>query len=360
MVILVNLAQHVKFLTFVSTVSMLLICGIVLLSGNFNLAIVTGVAADVIQIVTYVAWLLQKEVNLSQIPEQVREIHTIVKQERDESRVTAEIVARLVREGVVREDELLSLIRHKEIMIAFPYAESLTGQRIRKIAEKGPLKRMLEEIGFVSATIQQNLMVAIADSLPPSLRDVDNLNAFIKRELPREWTRISEEVRRRYPPEEFQILEKYRTGEGFKVSYILAKSMAMNFLIDYMKKNSFTTKFQMHIAGQIDRNQLKRMLKVRRHEVKKIVSKISIELLLSDIPQRLKEQVVRCEDEIKGTLGIKIITDYRLLDPRSVANALHKSLPDAEEPLLQSCSTRIVEESQKCYDSLNRLGIHLT
>ncbi len=101
------------------------------------------------------------------------------------------------------------------------------------------------------------------------------------------------------------------------------------------------------------------MLKSRKHEVRKIVSKISIEFLLCDIPQKLKDQIAGVEDEIKKALGTKIITDYRLIEPKKIAVAIHDLLPSMEESQVQNCSTTIVEESQKCYDSLNKLGIHL-
>jgi hypothetical protein len=46
-------------------------------------------------------------------------------------------------------------------------------------------------------------------------------------------------------------------------------------------------------------------------------------------------------------LGVKIITDCRLLDAKNVTNTLAKLLPDTEEALLQGYSTRIIEESSK-------------
>ena len=67
-------------------------------------------------------WLLQKEVSLEKVPEQIEEVHIFITKEREESRIAGEIISRLVREGVVREDELLRLIRRKEIILAFPYA----------------------------------------------------------------------------------------------------------------------------------------------------------------------------------------------------------------------------------------------
>jgi len=349
----------VKFLTFISVVSIVSVVGIILLTQNISLAIVVSLISDAIQIVLYGVWLLQKEVNLSKVPEQVEEIHTVVLQEREESRVTGEIVSRLVREGAIREDELLSLVRNKEIILAFPYAEGLKGQ-VLQITKGQPLAMLLNKIGFVRVALYQNLMVIMADSLPRQLRDIDRLNSFIKKRLPKDWDIISDKVKERYPEEKYPTkFEKWRSRAAFKVSYILASSRAQDFLIDYVNKNSFTTEFQKHIAGRIDRSELKKILKLRRHKVREIVSRISIDFLLTDLPRNVKDLIIKNEDGIKKALGVKIITDYRLLEEKSIAGTLATLIPDIEEAALQNYSTRIIDESQKCYESLKKLGIDL-
>jgi hypothetical protein len=354
----VNLRQHVKFLTLVSVISVVLIGGTILFTQNTNLAIVISLIADTIQIVTYGLWLSQKDVNLSKVPEQVQEIRNVFVKEREESRVTGEIVSRLVREGVVSEAELLSLVRNKEIILAFSYAEGLKG-KILQITKGQPLAGLLNQLGFVRVALFQNLMVIMADSLQRQLRDIDSLNAFIKKRLPKDWGTISDKVKERYPEEKYKIFEKWRSRAGFKVSYILAKSMAQDFLIGYFGRNSFTTEFQKHIAGRTDRNQLKKLLKLRKHKVREIMSRISIEFLLTDIPRDVQELIIKNEDPIKKTLRVKIITDYRLSEPKDVTNVLAKLLPTAEDLSLQTYSAKIIDESQKCYDSLRNLGIDL-
>jgi hypothetical protein len=355
----VNPRKHVKFLTLISVISIVSVVGIVALTQNVSLAIVIGLTSDAIQIVLYGMWLLQKEVNLSKVPEQVEEIHTTIMQEKEESRVTGEIVSRLVREGAVREDELLSLVRNKEIVLAFPYAEGLKGQ-ILQMTKGQPLATLLSKIGFVRVALFQNLMVIMADSLPKQLRDIDRLNSFIKKRLPKDWDRIADKVKERYPEERYPTkFERWRSRAAFKVSYILASSRAQDFLIDYVRKNSFTTEFQKHIAGRIDRRELKKILKLRRHKVREIVSRISIEFLLTDIPRSIQELIMKNEDEIRKALGVKIITDYRLLVAKNVTGTLAKLVPDMEEALLLNYSTVIIAESQKCYESLKKLGTDL-
>jgi len=133
--------------------------------------------------------------------------------------------------------------------------------------------------------------------------------------------------------------------------------MAQDFLIDYANKNSFTTEFRNHIAGRIDRNRLRKILRRKKHKVIEIVSRISIDFLLGDIPRNVRELIVNKEDEIKKIVGVKVITDYRLLELTKLTDALCSIIPKTEENLVESCSEIIIKESQKCYELLRELGI---
>jgi len=353
-----NLRQHAKIITLISLISITTILIVTFFTSNFGLGVTISLVADIIQILTYGVWLFQKEVNLGKVPEQIEEVHVFITKEKEESRVAGEIISRLVREGVVKEDELLRLIRRKEIVLAFPYAEGLKG-KVWQIAKGQPLAKLLNQIGFVRVALFQNLMVIMADSLPRRLRNIDNLDTFIKRRLPKEWAILSEKVRKRYPPESYKILEKWRSRAGFKVSYILAKSMAQDFLIGYVRKNSFTTEFQKHIAGRIDRSQLKRILRLNRRKVREIVSKISIEFLLNEIPRNVQKLIINKENEVKKALSVDVITDYRLLEPESVTSVLANLLPRTEEKAIYVYSTKIIGQSQTCYEALKKFGIDL-
>jgi hypothetical protein len=323
-----------------------------------------GLSADIIQIVTFGVWFFQKEVDMSKVPESVEIVREIVVREKNENRVTDELISRLVREGAVSEHELFSLVREKEMIIVFPYAEGLKG-RVWDLTKGQPLAMLLTEIGFVKVGLRQNLLVCMVDSLPRKLRDVDNLDRFIRESLPKEWERISEMVRKEYPEDQYKILERWRSLAAFKVSYLLAKSPARDFVVECLvargdPRISFTAEFQKHVAQRIDRRELKRMLKIRRHKVNEIVSKISIEFLLSEIPRDARELMINNEDEIKKRLGVRIITDYGLLEPTAVGKVLASVLPSVSATVINTISENIVTESRKCNESLKRLGIELS
>jgi hypothetical protein len=360
----VDSRRRIRVFTIISLISFAIVVLVVSLTSNILLGAAIGLTADIIQIVTFAVWFLQKELDMSKVPESVEIVREIVVREKDENRVTSELISRLVREGVVSEGELFSLIRDKEMMLVFPYAEGLKG-KVWELTKGQPLAMLLTEIGFVKVGLRQNLLVSMVDGLPRQLRDVDSMDRFIKERLPKEWKRISEMVKRKYPEDQYKILERWRSLAAFKVSYLLAKSLARDFVVGCLvarggARISFTAEFQKHIAQRIDRRELKRLLKIRRHKVKEIVSKISIEFLLSEIPRDARELMIINEDEIKKALRVRIITDYGLLDPTIVGKVLASVLPSVSATVIKSFSENIVAESRKCHESLKRLGIELS
>lgn len=296
---------------------------------------------------------------MEQVPKQVEVVYKYVTRKEERSRVREELVSRLVNEGVISERELYSLIRNKETILAFTYGEGISRKiRSRCGLKSQPLATLLERCGFVRATGMQNLMVAFTENLPRSLRNIDNLNVFIKSELPKIWEQISNKINKEYPAERYpKKYEKWRSGEGFSAMYTLSKSMAQDFIIDYINKESFTPEFKKHIWGIIDRKKLRDMIKKRRLKVKKIISKISIDFLLRDIPRNVRRNIEEHEDEIKKALGIEVFTDYRHIEQNKMSNVLLNFLPAVEREDVDQYSSAIITESKNCYDLLKELGI---
>jgi hypothetical protein len=352
-----NSFKHLKFLSLISVISLVLMWIITYFTQNIWLALLISAVADSIQIVSYVLGFIKREMPVKKISEDIEVIHEYVIEKEEASRVKEDLITRLVNEGVIKETELYSLIRNKEIILAFPYGKGIP-EGIKKLGYRRPPQIvLLEKIGFVRATRYQNLMVAFTDTLSKSLRKIDNLNAFIKRELPKIWKEISIKSMNAFPPSQYQKYEKWRTGEGFGIMYILSKSMAQDFIIDYINRESFTPEFRKHVWRVIDRTKLRDAIKKRRHQVRKIVSKISIDFLLRDIPRNIRQLILTHEDEIKKHFGIKVFTDYRLIEQEKITNLLSSLLPEIGKDKLNQYSSTILIESQECYNVLKQLGI---
>lgn len=353
-----NFRNHLKFVSLISTVSLVMIVAVVFLTQNVFLGLLIGLIADSVQIVTYILWFFQKEVPMQEVPKQVEQIHRYVTLKEEKNKIKEELISRLVNEGVIRETELYSLIRNKEIVLAFPYGKGIPAG-IKNLGYRRPSHMiLLEKIGFVRATRNQNLMVAFTDNLPKSLRNVDSLNIFLKTELPKTWKQISEETMKKFPSSQYpQKFEKWRTGEGFGVMYILSKSTAQDFVIDYVNRESFTLEFKKHVWRVIDHSRLRNAIKKRKHQVKKIVSKISIDFLLRDVPTDARQSIITHEDAIKKHFGIKVFTDYRFADKEKMTDFLSSLLPKVDRSMLSQYSSIIIVESLECNNVLKQLGI---
>jgi len=103
---------------------------------------------------------------------------------------------------------------------------------------------------------------------------------------------------------------------------------------------------------------LKDALKRRRHKVKEIISKISIDFLLSDVPRSVRRTILKHEDEIKKMFHIGSFTDYRLIEQNVLSEFLTNFLPPRERVNADQYSLAIINESQRCYDTLKQLGIY--
>lgn len=353
-----NLRRYLKVLSGISAVSIVVVGLTFFLTQNLSFSVVLSLIADSLQVAMYVVWLLQKEAPLENVPNQVETLYEYVTKKEERNRVKEELVSRLVNEGVVRDSELYTLIQNKEIILAFPYGEGIK-PKVKELAglKRQPLFMLLEKLGFVRVTRMQNLLVVFTENLPRNLRSVDNLSLLIKNELPKIWEEISTKVREKYPSERYKKYEKWRSGKGFGAMYVLSKSMPKDFVIDYVNNESFTQEFKKHIWGTIDRKKLRDTFKKRSHKVKEIVSKISIDFLIINLPRDARDAIQTHEDDIKKAFAIKVFTDYRLVDQSKMNDLLNSFLPDEEKANASKYSATIINESGECYNLLEEWGI---
>ena len=251
-----NLRNHLKFFSLISIVSIALIVSVVYVTQNVFVGLLVGLIADSIQIVTYVVWFFQKEVPMAEVPKQIEQIHKYVTLKEEKSRIKEELISRLVNEGAIGENELYSLIRNKEIILAFPYGEGVL-QTVRELSglNRPPLSGLLEQIGFVRVTRLQNLMVAFVDKLPKVFRKIDNLSLFIQEEVPKIWTKISADVKKKYPGDRYpKKFEKWREVDLTKLTFyggvdeiggnkILVHDRKTKVLFDFGQSFNFGTEY---------------------------------------------------------------------------------------------------------------------
>jgi len=330
---------------------------------NLLIGVVIGLVADIIQILSWVYTLLEKEKSFAEVPEKVDSILEVVSKKEERSKTRENLVSRLVNEGAIEENELYNLIRKKEVILAFPYGESVVAGVIALSGSKRqPLATLLKELGFVKATRFQNVMVTFADNLPKDLRKMNSLDTFLKTALRKRWTDLCDKVAEKYPAEKYRVrFAKWRSRAGFGAVYIIIKSMARDFVVGSIRRGgSFTPEFKEHVWSVIDQAKLKRVVRKHRRRVREIISKISIDILLIDQPRKMRDLITQNEDLLKNTFQIKIFTDYRTVDPDELSDALIRILPQTRRNLAPTLSSTIIQESEKCLNVLEELGIYLS
>lgn len=353
-----------KILKLVLVISVISFSLVAIISYFYNLLIgvIIGLVADVIQILSWVYTLLEKEKSFAEIPEKVDSILEVVSKKEERGKIREKLVSRLVNEGAIEENELYNLIRKKEVILAFPYGESVVeGVLALSGSNRQPLATLLRELGFVKATRFQNVMVTFADNLPKDLRKINSLDSFLKTALSKRWGNLCDKVAEKYPAEKYRVrFSKWRSRAGFGAVYILMKSMARDLVVGSIRRGgSFTPEFKEHIWSVIDQVKLKKVVRKHRRRIREIISKISIDILLIDQPRKIRDLITQNEDLLKDTFQIKIFTDYRTVDPDELSDALMKILPQTRRDLVPTLSLTIIQESKKCFNILEELGIYL-
>jgi hypothetical protein len=357
--------SRLEFVMGISVVSLTIGIGV---SNIYNIMIAAyfGFAADAIQILSWVYWLWKerRETAFETVPEKIDTILTYVSEKETVSKTKEKLISRLVNEGAIEDNELYNLAQagKKEIILAFPYGESVARGVISVSgSNKQPLANLLEELGFIKATRFQNVMVAFADSLPPQLRRIGNLQMFLRTTLKKRWHDLSGKVKKEYPEERYKVrYAKWRSVAAYGATYILMKSVPRDFLVQNINRTtSFTPEFKKHIWRVIDRSKLKAAFEKNRRKVREVISKISIDFFLKGYPEKVRDPIVQSEKELKETFQVKVFTDYRKLDQNELTEVLENFLPQTERNLAPSISSSIKKESEKCFEILEDMGISL-
>ncbi len=338
---------------------------------NHSIVAFLGIFSNIIEISMLLIWLKKEDFPVEDIvqikedlnitKESMKEVKEYLfnKETKDERKIR--LVKKLVEVGAVPEKEIYKLLRRKnDIFVVYTYGEGIP-KRLRPLCGgKPPLIGFLEEIGFVRVAPNQNLFVIFSKWLPPNLRNTSTLRNFIKKELLRRWEILSERIREKYPETEYKIFEKWRTKEGFKASFIVMRCPGYEFIMDFIRKVSFHPQFQEKILRGVDWDQLRKFIKKRKYEIRKFLSKISIEILLEEVPRNHREIILQNEDHIKSALGSRSFIDFRFLkNNKNFISLLVRLIPGLEESMAKKYTEIISRESQKYYSTLKELGIYL-
>ena len=335
---------------------------------NYSIVTLLGILSCVIEITMFLIWLKSSDLPVEQIMEtkeittqlreDMEEVKSYVLQEKEEEKRKRKLLRKLIEVGAVPEKEIYKLLRRNDVFCVYTYGEGVPDRMKKITGGRPPLIGLLEEMGFIRVASNQNLFVTFSNKLPPNLRDTYTLRNFIKKEIIIRWEEISRQMRKKYPRTRFKILEKWRTKEGFKASFIVMRCPGYDFIIDFLKKISFRPEFLEKILWGTDWNKLRKLFTRRKYRIKKFLSKISIEILLDDIPGKHRKTILESEEEIRSELKLKDFTDLRTpLIRENLVGILKKLLPNLDENVVKDYANNIARKSQDYYSLLEDFGI---
>lgn len=341
------------------SVILLFLATVLWFSGNQQYLLAISVLSSLVQIILFIFSYFEEN---PQIPErtinQVEAVYNYAQDERAKNSKKEEFIKRLLREGVIDEQELrtaLSKIQNEDIILVHTYGEGTPENLKKELGMKSsPAMTLLIKLGFVRVFSQHNLFLIPIKDLPPSLRSVKGMENFLNSELEKIWLQLRRVSEEKYPAKDYKIMEKWRSGEGCKVTYIISRVPKNEIIAGFKNRYSFTPEFVAVIYRQVTLNQT--LPPVRNVvKVKELVTNTSIELLLSDFPIELKEKIISNEKTFKESLRINLITELRNTPIAILAAKLHELDPARADN--DELARNLIDSSKEFYDLLVSIGV---
>ncbi|MEM0475420.1 MAG: hypothetical protein QW343_01370 [Candidatus Norongarragalinales archaeon] len=348
--------SKIKLIAGISVI-LLLAATLFYLSDNQKYTFLITVLGSIIQIVLFVLWYFEENPIPQKTIDQVEAIYDYAKEEKSRNTKKEDFIKRLLREGVIEEDELqkaLEKIRNDDLLLVHTYGEGTPDNLKKELDNVSPAISILKKLGFVRVFRQHNLFLIPVTDLPKPLRSARGLEVFLSSEIEKLWKELQQKTQKNYPAISYKIMEKWRSGEGFKVSYVIAKNPKNDLVAGFKNRHSFTPEFVAVILRKISLTQtlppIRNTVKVRE-----LLKKMSVEIFLSAFPATLKEKIIAQEGSFKSSLGISTILDLRNIPSEKIATKLR----DLDQNVLNAneLAGSLIAQAKEFTELLQSLGV---
>ena len=310
--------------------------------------------SGIIQIILFLIWYLEDSTILQKVDVNVETIKEIAVKRDEENTYRQKIIRKIINKGKIDECEIRKILAKLEsrdmIIISLSECKIPKGLISNEDAQY-PFRKLLISLGFVPVffTYHPNIWIISKFDLPRALRNVDSLKNFILKELKSDWEVVKDFAIKNYP----KRYDKWKSGEGFKASLIVGKSFEKDFKIDYLGRPSFNEEFIAKLLQQSSKEELSKVI-ANKVEVREILSKLSIELLLEKVTPNIKDIILKNEKKIVSTLRINSFMDYRNFDVAKLTEEFVKYLSPQDA---QQVAQIVSEESNECYKEVENIGL---
>lgn len=342
----------------IAAISVFLLLYVFLAPPNQQYLPLISITSSIVQIVLFVAWYLEENPLTQKTIDQVDVIYKNIQAEKIRNSKKEEFIKTLLREGAIEEQELrtlLSKIQNDDILLIHTYGEGTPAGLKKKTGLKsGPVINLLARLGFVRVFGKHNLFLMPIKDLPQELHNVQNFEKFFNSEIEKSWRELQKKTTETYPQDQYKIMQKWRSGEGYKVSYIISKAPKKDLIAGFKNRYSFTPEF---VAVILRRAALIQKLPTLRNtvKVKELVKRTSIELLLTNFPQSLKEKIIIDEKKFIQNLNLSSITDLRNMSVEKITKTLQEL--DPEQIDCGKYSQELIGGAKELYELLVNLGV---
>lgn len=308
------------------------------------------ILSSIIQILTFVYWLIGDS-NQNQIIEAVLETKNDLKETK---RITQEvrdfqnqkesllekrqkILVNLFKNGAIQTIEINKII--KSVRNKGMFVVSSFGGHNMKL--KGVLKAMnssepisivpnvLYNLGFKKVYFNEFMFILLKEDLPLKLRNAEKLKKLIYDELINKWTHLQKVI----ADNNFQKYDKWKDGSKFFCNLCLIdiEEGEMGILYKRLKeapelRDSFSEEFKSLLLSHSDKIHIGQLVK-DKIKANQILDKITVGLLLNNLPEEIKDALLLKEKDIMTQLNINRFIDVSNITETNLKNVIKQYIP---------------------------------
>ncbi|MFH1332029.1 MAG: hypothetical protein ABIH63_01970 [archaeon] len=308
------------------------------------------ILSAIIQILTFVYWLIgdstQRQIletaietknDLEETKQIAQEIKDFQNQKEGLLEKRQRILVNLLKNGAIQTIEINKIIKSVKRKGMF-VVSSFGGHKMKL---KGVLNLMgrtepvsiipevLYNIGFKKVYRSEFMFIILKEDLPPRLRNSEKLKRVIYNELINKWSYLQDLIKNN----NFKKYDKWKEGSKFLCNLCLIDIEEGEIGILYKRlkesselKDSFSEEFKSLLLSHSDKGKIGQLIR-DKIKANQVLDKITISLLLNNLPDGIKKALLTKEKELMNQLNIKRFIDISNIKEANLQRVIGQYIP---------------------------------
>ena len=268
------------------------------------------------------------------------------------------LMRKLVGEGLIKEQRILEIIDRDRFMYLFCYQNfpdqnEIVSPLLGAKESRNPTLVAVESLGFIKVGKMSNYYVIPLSSLEPKMRTPEAVTEEVVRRLKPHWKSLLEKIKQADEQKYREYTAKH--PNAMNGTFLVGQSTFHDICVEYVGYNAFSAAFKEMLSDAVDLDKLKKELSRHKHEVRKFVLSMSIDVLLSGIKTKKdRELIIENEEVLQKELDARNLTDFA-----GITDALASELEAIGLSAAKSAkyAKQIETKSQKFGELFDSLGI---